>query len=97
MVMVNNMEDIFNYEDLNAETIGLIEFQATVLKLANKMIKNNFHPTDVASIMSNVALQMYKTSLSDQEYNQRIDYISRHRDRNEVFGQTWFGSTRSVH
>jgi len=94
--MINNAEDILNFEDMKADTIGLIEFQATVLKLANNMMENNFHPVDVASTMFDIALQIYRTNLSDEEYNTRVDYISRHRGRIEIFRQTLKQTTRTI-
>lgn len=52
-----------------------------VLELVAELLQEGFEPFAVAGVMSNIALSMYKTTLSPDDFNTMIDYISQSRDR----------------
>ena len=52
-----------------------------VLELVAELLQEGFEPFAVAGVMSNIALSMYKTTLSPEDYNTMMDYISQSRDR----------------
>lgn len=52
-----------------------------VLELVAELLQEGYEPFAVAGVMSNIALSMYKTTLSPEDYNMMMDYISQSRDR----------------
>jgi len=40
---------------------------------------------EISAVMTRVALQIYKTTLSDQDYNRMVDIISQSRNEIEKF------------
>lgn len=52
-----------------------------VLELVAELLQEGYEPFAVAGVMSNIALSMYKTTLSPDDFNTMIDYISQSRDR----------------
>lgn len=52
-----------------------------VLELVAELLEEGYEPFAVAGVMSNIALSMYKTTLSPEDYNTMMDYISQSRDR----------------
>lgn len=52
-----------------------------VLELVAELLQEGYEPFAVAGVMSNIALSMYKTTLSPEDYNTMMDYISQSRDR----------------
>lgn len=52
-----------------------------VLSLVTELLENGAEPFEIAGVMSTVALSMYKTTLSPEDFNRMIDYISESRER----------------
>ena len=52
-----------------------------VLELVAELLQEGYEPFAVAGVMSNIALSMYKTTLSPEDFNTMMDYISQSRDR----------------
>lgn len=52
-----------------------------IYQLAGDMIADGQKPFAVAAVFVMIALQIYKTSLSPEEYNQMVDSISADRDK----------------
>jgi len=52
-----------------------------VYDLANKMIKDGEQPFAVAAVFVLAGLQMYRTSLSDDDYDKMVASIYEARDR----------------
>ena len=47
----------------------------------SKLIAEGFHPLEIAGILTAQALALYKTVLSDDEFESIVDSISESRDR----------------
>ena len=45
-----------------------------------------YDPMEVAAIMLAQALSIYRTTMSEEDYNLMIDSISDHRDKVQTFG-----------
>lgn len=52
-----------------------------VYKFSTEMIDKGYTPYAIAAMFTLVAMQIYKSSMTDQEYNLMIDMISKNRDR----------------
>ena len=52
-----------------------------IYRLAGDMIAEGQKPFAVAAVFTMVALQIYKTSLSAEDYNMMVDSISESRDK----------------
>jgi len=52
-----------------------------IYRLAGDMIAEGQKPFAVAAVFTMVALQIYKTSLSAEDYNMMVDSISENRDK----------------
>lgn len=46
---------------------------------------SQYDPSAVAAIMLTQALSIYRTTMSEQDYNQMIDSISAKRDKVQIF------------
>lgn len=62
-----------------------------VYKFSTELVDKGYTPYAIAAMFTLVALQIYKSSMTDQEYNLMIDMISKNRDRvptlpNEAIG-----------
>ena len=62
-----------------------------VYKFSTEMVDKGYTPYAIAAMFTLVAMQIYKSSMTDQEYNLMIDMISKNRDRvptlpNEAMG-----------
>ena len=66
---------------LDKDTNDMLEVQASLLEMVNGMVDSGVNTMVIAAMMSNIALQMYKTALSDEDYNAMVDYISANRGR----------------
>lgn len=70
---------------LDKDTRDMIDVQTAMLKIVNQMVDDGVNPLVVAAMMSNISMQMYKTTLSDDDYNAMVDYISANRSRIQAF------------
>jgi hypothetical protein len=61
----------------------------TFLEFADHMCTEN-SPMEVAAIMMTQALTIYKSALSEEEYNQMVDNISASRSKIKTFERTTF-------
>lgn len=52
-----------------------------VYGIANEMIADGYKPFAIAAVFALVALQIYKTSLSEEDYNKMVDSISENRNK----------------
>jgi len=60
----------------------LYEISDRMYELTGKLIEEGQRPFAIAAIYIMIAMQIYRTMLSDEDYNQMIDEIS--ANRNEV-------------
>lgn len=52
-----------------------------IYRMTGEIISEGIPPFAVAAVLTMVSLQIYKTSLSPEEYNKMVDSISASRDR----------------
>ena len=52
-----------------------------VYKFSTELVEKGYTPYAIAAMFTMVALQIYKTSMSTEEYNLMVDMISNNRDR----------------
>lgn len=67
--------------DIDRDTKDMQHVRAALLNLVDDMVGAGINTMAIAAMMSNIALQMYKTALSNKEYNAMVDYISANRGR----------------
>lgn len=60
--------------------IELLEVKQQSYQLVGRCMDMGIPPTDIAAMMVQTALQIYKTMLIDQDYDKMVDYISESRD-----------------
>ncbi len=73
--------------DREKDSNDMLDVQAALLDMVNDMVEDGVNSMVIAAMMSNIALQLYKTALSDEDYNAMIDYISANRGRITAFNQ----------
>lgn len=56
-----------------------------LLRVTAELVNNGYDAMEISAVMTRVALQIYKTKLSDKDYNQMVDFISQSRDEIEKF------------
>lgn len=59
----------------------LIELNALLYDLTGELISKGYEPFAIAATYSMISMQIYKTTMSDQEYNSMMDYISNNRGK----------------
>lgn len=59
----------------------MLAIQFSYEELTNKFLLKGTNPFACAAAMTKLALMIYKTTLSDEEYNLMVDSISDSRDR----------------
>ena len=67
--------------DIDRDTKDMQHVRAALLNLVDDMVGAGINTMAIAAMMSNIALQMYKTALSNKEYNAMVDYIPANRGR----------------
>jgi hypothetical protein len=55
------------------------------LEFTGQMV-GQYDPMEVAAIMMAQALSLYRTTMSDEDYNRMVDNISSSRDQVQTFG-----------
>ena len=65
-------------DDDNAELMMLAD---RFYKLTSDLVVEGHKPFAIAAVHVMIALQIYKTSLSNEEYNLMVDSISANRDK----------------
>lgn len=72
-----------------------------IYNMAGDKIKEGEKPFAIAAVFIMIALQIYKTSLSEEEYNLMVDSISENRDKikslPEMVKDTSLGKFHSFH
>jgi hypothetical protein len=63
------------------------EAHAMTWQLADTLILKGANPLVVAAVMQTVSLSLYRTLLTEDEYNTMVDGISERRDLVKKFGQ----------
>lgn len=66
---------------MNDNSAQLTAIADRMYKLTNDLVVEGYKPFAVAAVHVMIALQMYKTALSDEEYNLMVDSISDSRDQ----------------
>ena len=59
----------------------LNEIADEIYTMASDMIVDGQRPFAVAAVFMTIALQIYKTSLNEKDYNEMVDTISANRDK----------------
>jgi hypothetical protein len=70
-----------------------------IYQITDELMKEGHKPFAIAAIYSMIAMQIYKTTMSEDEYNSMIDFISNNRDKVKrlVDSSVIFGQSGSVH
>lgn len=64
---------------------SLEDLYYTLVKITTELTGAGYNAMQIGAVMTRVALQVYKTTLSDQDYNKMVDFISQSRDEIEKF------------
>lgn len=67
------------------DNTNLEELYHAMLRVTTELVNNGYDAMEISAVMTRVAMQIYKTKLSDKDYNQMIDYISQSRDEIQRF------------
>jgi hypothetical protein len=59
----------------------LLEVYDEYMALTDKLLGNNATALEVAPIMIRLGLEIYKTIMSEEDYNRMVDYIADNRDQ----------------
>ena len=65
----------------------LIEISDRMYQLTGKLIEEGQQPFAIAAIYIMIAMQIYKTMLSENEYNEMVDTISSNRNQVQTLTQ----------
>lgn len=60
---------------------SLIDIDSVLVGQITALIKDNHDVLAVAAVLCRLSLQLYRTTLSDADYNRMVDAISSMRDR----------------
>jgi hypothetical protein len=60
---------------------SLVDIDSVLVGQITDLIKNNHDVLAVAAVLCKLSLQLYRTTLSDEDYNRMVDAISSMRDR----------------
>jgi len=66
---------------MNENAQELHEISDRMYELTGKLIEEGQKPFAIAAIYIMIAMQIYRTMLSEEDYNQMIDAISMNRDQ----------------
>lgn len=67
------------------EDSKLEDLYYTLVKLTAELVNSGYNAMEISAVMTRVALQIYKTTLNNEDYNRMIDVISSSRDEIEKF------------
>jgi hypothetical protein len=67
------------------ENDRLEELYYALVKITADLTTAGYSSMEISAVMTRVALQIYKTTLSDQDYNRMVDIISQSRNEIEKF------------
>ena len=59
----------------------LIDLNNILYSITGELIAKGHKPYAIAGMYSMIALQIYKTTMTEQDYNSIVDHISSSRDR----------------
>lgn len=65
----------------------LIEISDRMYQLTGKLIEEGQQPFAIAAIYIMIAMQIYKTMLSEKDYNEMVDTISSNRNQVQTLTQ----------
>jgi hypothetical protein len=57
----------------------------TLVKVTAELVNNGYDAMEISAVMTRVAMQIYKTKLSTEDYNRMVDFISQSRDDIQPF------------
>lgn len=60
---------------------SLDDLNEELYQITSELLDEGHKPFAVAAMYSMIAMQLYKTIMSNEEYNAMIDYISDNRDK----------------
>lgn len=66
-------------EDSDIDTLG--EISGRMYTLTGKLIEEGQRPFAIAAMYTMIAMQIYRTMLSEKDYNEMVDTISKNRDQ----------------
>jgi hypothetical protein len=66
---------------MNSSDQQLQDIDAVLVGQITDLIKSNHDVLAVAAVLCKLSLQLYRTTLSDADYNRMVDAISNMRDR----------------
>ncbi len=72
---------------VNTSDEELMGLEASYLMLTHKLVDENFSPMACAAVMTKLAMMMYKSSLSAEDFNLMVDTISESRDLVRTFSE----------
>lgn len=72
---------------INTSDEELLAIEVSFAELTNKFAQEGFSPYACAAVMTKIAFMIYKSSMSDEDYNIMIDEISNNRDRIKTFSE----------
>ena len=72
---------------MNDHREELIEISDRMYQLTGKLIEEGQQPFAIAAIYIMIAMQIYKTMLSEKDYNEMIDTISSNRNQVQTLTQ----------
>lgn len=67
------------------EDTKLEELYHALLRVTAEFVNNGYDAIEISAVMTRVALQIYKTKLTEEDFNRMIDFISQSRDQIEKF------------
>jgi hypothetical protein len=59
---------------------NLLKVYEEYMELTDKLISENASALEIAPIMIKIGLEIYKTVMSEEDFNKMVDYISDSRD-----------------
>ncbi len=67
------------------ENDRLEDLYYALVKITADLTTAGYNSMEISAVMTRVALQIYKTTLSEQDYNRMVDVISQSRNEIEKF------------
>lgn len=65
----------------------MLTLEASYMELTSRLAEDGYPPLASAAIMIKLAMMVYKTSLSAEDYNSMVDQISNSRDMFKSFNE----------
>jgi hypothetical protein len=68
-----------------AEDTRLEDLYHTLLRITAELVNNGYDAMEISAVMTRVAFQIYKTKLTNEDFNRMVDFISQSRDEIQPF------------